>query len=65
VTLPPDEHAAALINLVKYDTEMIDGLKNASAGVAELVSRLVKAHLLYLAPGLVADPLATLGDYDL
>lgn len=65
VMLPPDESGAALINLVKYDAEMIDGLKNASAAVAELVSRLVKAHLLYLAPGLVDDPLAALGDYDL
>jgi hypothetical protein len=65
VALPPDENGAALINLVKYDAEMIDGLKNASAAVAELVSRLVKAHLLYIEPRLVHDPLATLGDYDL
>ena len=65
VMLPPDDDGAALINLVKYDSEMIDGLKNASATVAALVSRLTRAHLMYLAPGLVTDPLVTVADYDI
>jgi hypothetical protein len=65
IAMPPDIDGRALINLVKYDAEMIDGLKNASAHVAELVSRLVDAHLLYVEPRLVEDPLAPLGDYDL
>lgn len=64
VMLPPDEDGAALINLVKYDEEMTAGLRNASATVAALVRRLVRAHLLYLASGLVNDPLAAVVDYD-
>lgn len=65
VVLPPDDEGRALINLFKYDAEMIEGLMNASAHVAELVSRLVDAHLLYVDPRLLEDPLAQLGDYEL
>ena len=65
IMLPPDESGASLINLVKYDEEMITGLKIASATLAGLVLRLVRAHLLHLSPGLVRDPLAMIADYDL
>lgn len=62
---PPDASGAALINHVKYDAEMTEGLKGASATLAGLVVRLVRAQLLYLAPGLVSDKLASVADYDL
>ena len=64
VMLPPDEHGVALISLVKHDDDMKTGLKNSSATLAAFVHRLVRAHLLFLSPGLVEDPLAAIADYD-
>ena len=64
VMLPPDESGSALISLVKHDDEMKTGLRKTSATLAALVHRLVRAQLLYLAPGLVEDPLAAIADHD-